>query len=120
MFSSASSTVKRGSTPRNTDVSPWAMWRSSSSVGSLVALRIAAARFTAIVVQPTPPLPPTMANDRPRMPLVETGRVTRCTAASRSAAATGSGSHSVIPSRIASSMARGSSVLASTTKPAAG
>ena len=37
-----------------------------------------------MVVQPTPPLPPTTATDLPRVDLVETVRETRCSAASRS------------------------------------
>ena len=65
MFSSASSTEKRGSTPMKTAASPWARWRSTSSVGRPDALRSAVARLTATVVVPTPPLAPRIATARP-------------------------------------------------------
>ena len=73
-----------------------------------------------MVVQPTPPLPPTTATDLPRVDRVATERETRCSATSRSAITIGSGSHSVMPRRIASSMPVGSSEWARTTMPALG
>ena len=87
MFSSASRTEKRGSTPKNTAASPYARCRSINSVGWLEAARSAVARLTATVVVPTPPLAPSTATVRPIIGFVTT-RATRCTAASTSVSCT--------------------------------
>ncbi len=57
-FSIASSTVKRGRTPRNSATSPRHAFRSTTIVGRLVSRASSTPQFTATVVVPAPPLAP--------------------------------------------------------------
>ena len=57
-FSIASSTVKRGRTPRNSATSPRQGFRSTMTVGRFDSRASSTAQFTATVVVPAPPLAP--------------------------------------------------------------
>ena len=78
-FSIASSTVKRGRTPRNSATSPSMVLRSTMTVGRLVSRASSTAQLTATVVVPAPPL-------APRNAWVTQGGLALAEAASRRAA----------------------------------
>ena len=78
-FSIASSTVKRGRTPRNSATSPRQVFRSTMIVGRLVSRASSTPQLTATVVVPAPPL-------APRNACVTHGGLAPAVAASRRAA----------------------------------